>query len=342
MTPIAKLLADPGLEVLVHAGRQDFEILHEMTGLVPSHVFDVQVAAAFAGIGASLPYGRVVEWATGIKLPKHESYSDWCRRPLTEGQLRYAADDVKYLPQVGAKLKERLTELGRLGWALDELESMSSPETYAFDPGDAWNRVGGRGALSGAGAAVLREVARWREEAAAKRDLPRGWILKDPSLIEIARRRPSTIKELASIRGVAPKEVERSGDAILEAVQRGVVAPPIETVGGPGRAAVQKARLWSGLAEAVVRSRCDAADIATELVATKPELESFLADLADRQDYDPEELATRHRLLRGWRRELAGDAVLSVAAGKIALKVSKDTPFISEVPVDSEVALDES
>ncbi len=305
-----------------------------MSGLVPSRVFDVQVAAAFAGIGASLPYGRVVEWATGVKLPKHESYSDWCRRPLTEAQLAYAADDVKYLPKVAERLKERLNELGRLGWATDELASFSAPATYTSDPGESWNRVGGRGALSGAGAAVLREVARWREEAAAKRDLPRGWILKDPSLIEIARRKPSTIKELVSIRGVAPKEVERSGEAILEAVQRGKEAPPIESEGGPGRAAVQKARLWSGLAEAVVRSRCDAADIATELVATKPELEALLADLADQPNYDPQKLSTRHRLLQGWRRELAGDAVLDVAAGKIALKVSKNSPYISEVPLD--------
>lgn len=327
--PLARLIEDPEIEVLVHAGKQDLEIFFEDYGCVPANVFDVQLAAAFAGFGSSLPYGRLVESVLGLPLEKGESYTDWCRRPLTDAQMRYAADDVRYLPGVADHLKKRLAELDRLDWLTQELKDLERPESYGIDIDRVWKKVTGRGTLRGSQAAVLRELAMWREEAAARRDLPRGWVLKDPTLIELARRAPSSTSDLRSIRGMNPKEVDRSADEILAAVERGRHAPRIEFDKGPSKAVQMRARMMSGLADALVRARCERANIATEVVMTRSELESVLADVISGS---PEN--GNHRLLQGWRRELAGEAVIGLAKGEVALKVVASPPYIQEVELD--------
>jgi ribonuclease D len=327
--PVADLIADGSTEVVVHAGRQDFEIFHERFGAEPAKVFDVQVVAGFAGYGASLPYGRLVESVTGIQLEKGESYTDWCRRPLTEAQLRYAADDVRYLLVIADVLKDKLRVSGRLGWAEDEMAHFQDGSLYSTDQNEIWRKVSGRGSLSGKQMAVLRELASWREEMAVKRDLPRGWVIKDQTLIEIARRAPKSISELKNVRGLAPKEAERSGDALLEAVARGREAGPIETPKGPSRTAQVRARMMAGLADALVRSRAEHAEIASEIVSTRPELEAFLGDVFDgRID------AGRQRLLRGWRKDLVGDALVDLAEGRIAIRSTDKPPYVEEVGLD--------
>lgn len=328
LTPLGELLGAEGVEVVVHAGRQDLELFHEALGVVPRNVFDVQLAAAFAGYGASLPYGRIVGEVVGARISKGESYSEWCRRPLSRAQLDYAADDVRYLLDAADALKRRLRELGRLQWLEQEMELQHRPESYAFDPDSAWRKVGGRGSLSARQVAVLREVARWREEAAARRDIPRGWVLKDPTLVEIARRAPATTRDLARIRGISAGEVERSGAEIVAAVERGRAAPAVEQRPSPPRDALIRARLVSGLADALVRARCERASIATELVATRGDLEAVLAE----RFAGTAEPAV-HRLLQGWRRELAGAAVLDLADGRIALRTLDRRPWIEEVPL---------
>lgn len=330
LAPLAELICDPAIEVLVHAGKQDLEIFYEAYGCVPRNVFDVQLGAAFAGYGSSLPYGRLVEAVLGLPLEKGESYTDWCQRPLTEAQMRYAEDDVRYLPGVAQRLKGRLQELDRLTWLEEELRDLEDPDAYGIDPERVWKKVTGRGALRGHQAAVLRELALWREEAAARRDLPRGWILKDPTLIELARRAPSSTSALRNIRGLNPKEVDRSGDEILEAIERGRNAPKIEMEKAPSRTVQMRARMLAGLADALVRARCEQANIATEVLMTRAELEALLADVIS--DGAPNE--NRHRLLQGWRRKLAGDAVVGLACGEIALKAVDAPPYIQEVKVD--------
>ena len=328
--PLALLIEDRAIEVLVHAGKQDLEIFYEAYGCVPTNVFDVQLAAAFAGYGASLPYGRLVESVLGLPLEKGESYTDWCRRPLTDAQMRYAADDVRYLPGVAEHLKRELTELNRLDWLDEELKDLERPESYGLDVDRVWKKVTGRGTLRGSQAAVLRELALWREEAAARRDLPRGWVLKDPTLIELARRAPSTTSDLRSIRGLNPKEVDRSADEILAAVERGRRAPKIEFDKAPSKSVQVRARMMSGLADALVRARCERANIATEVVMTRSELEAVLADVISGA---PEN--GNHRLLQGWRRELAGEAVIGLARGDIALRAVDAPPYIQEVELDA-------
>ena len=328
LAPVAELIADPELEVVVHAGRQDFEIFYERFGAVPARPFDVQIAAGFAGLGSSLPYGRLVHATTGARLAKSESYTDWCRRPLTEAQLRYAGDDVRYLLQAADDVKQRLERHGRMRWALDEMAELCDASAYEVDTAEAWRRIPGRGSLSGRQLAVLRELARWREDAAARRDLPRGWVVKDQSLIEIARRSPSDVAALRSIRGLSAKEAERSGKHILEAVRRGREAPPIDIPRGPGRPAQIRARATAGLADALLRARCEEAGVAPELVATRADLESLLTALFADGSAPP-----GHRLLQGWRRELFGDDLVSLAQGRVALRAVEGSPYIEEVPL---------
>lgn len=331
LKPLAETFATDGLQMIVHAGKQDLEIFHDQLGVVPTRVLDVQLAAGFAGYGSSLPYGRLVELTLGEALVKGEAYTDWCQRPLTQAQLRYAADDVRYLIDMADKLAERLERLGRLSWADEEMQALADPATYVPRPDEAWRRVAGRGSLSGRQTAVLREVARWREEAASRRDLPRGWVVKDPTLVEIARRSPTSIDALKKVRGFNAREAERSGKEILDALEKGRSAPPVAPASLPPRGAQMQARMISGLADAIVRARCEAAEIATELVATRSELEAVLADVLARRTGE-----RQHKLLTGWRRELAGDAVVALAEGRVGVRVIGQPPYIEEILLDGD------
>jgi ribonuclease D len=327
---IAELIADPDIEIVVHAGKQDFELFFEDYGVVPANVFDVQLAAAFAGYGSSLPYGRLVSELAGVQLVKGESYTDWCRRPLTEAQARYAADDVRYLGAISARVTKELEDLGRVEWALEEMRrQFEDAESYRFDPESAWLKVSGRGSLSARQLTVLKEVARWREATASSRNVPRGWLVRDPSLIEIARRGPSSAGELKSIRGFNAREVERSARDIIAAVEAGSTAKAVAPAPTPPKSAQARARMLAGLADAIVRARCERAKIATELVTNRTEVESLLAEVVNGTLNE-----SRHRLLDGWRRDLAGEAVLDLARGRIALRAVDGSPYIQEVPVE--------
>jgi ribonuclease D len=265
-----------------------------------------------------------------VQLVKGESYTDWCRRPLTDSQTRYAADDVRYLREICDRLTKELGELERVEWAREEMrKQFEEAEAYRFDPDGAWRRVSGRGSLSARQLTVLKEVARWREETASVRNVPRGWLVRDPSLVEIARRGPSSMGELKAIRGFNAREAERSAREIIEAVKTGRQAKAIESAPTTPKSAQARARMLSGLADAVVRARCERAKIATELVTNRAELENLLAEVVNGSLEE-----SRHRLLDGWRRDLAGEAVLALARGQIALKAIDRAPYIQEVPLE--------
>lgn len=328
LTPIAEAVGDPEVEVVLHAGRQDLEIFFERFSVLPRNIFDVQLAAGFAGYGGSLPYGRLVQAITGVELTKGESYTDWCKRPLTDAQIRYAADDVRYLLQIADTLRKQLGSADRLGWVADEMKLIEDRTLYETNFADAWRRIPGRGSLSGKQLGILKELATWREEQAASRDVPRGWVVKDQSLIEIARRRPSSVSALKEMRGFPAREADRSGKEILGAVERGAKQPIPGSPARPSRSAQMRARMLAGLADAVVRARCEAAGVATELVSTRGELEGLIAHVLSGAEGDGD-----HRLLRGWRRELAGQVVIDLALGRIAVRSTDRPPYIEEVPV---------
>ena len=326
MAPVAGLLSDPEVEVVVHAGAQDLELFHGLFGTRPRRVFDVQKAAGFAGYGASLPYGRLVSEVLGVSLAKGESYTDWCRRPLSAAQLSYAADDVRFLVPAAQALRAKLEGLGRLDWAEEEMRAIEAAASRGPAPEEAWRRVSGRGSLSPRGLTILRELAAWREREAMRRDIPRNWVVRDQTLVEIARRGVATRADLGRIRGLKPQEAERSAEAMLAAVRRGSQAPVIRGPATPSHKVQVRARMLTGIADALLRLRSDAAGVASELVASRADLEALVADVLLRAQ-DP----ANHRLLRGWRRELAGDAIVDLIRGRIALRVVDAPPYIEEV-----------
>ena len=332
LEPIADLLADPDVEIVVHAGRQDLELFHDELDVVPARVFDIQIAAGFAGYGASLAYGALVKSVLGVALTKGESYTDWCRRPLTPKQVQYAADDVRWLLDAATALKEELRRLGRLQWAVEEMASLEAKEAYDHDLDGVWKRVSGRGGLSGKQLAVLRALARWREETAMGRNLPRGWVMKDVTMVDIARRQPGSVDELARVRGLNAKEAQRSGPDILRALAAGRASEPPDVAPPPRREDQVRARLIGGLADVVVRTRAEAAGVAPELVATRGDVESLLLQLFARGP-GAEADGMDHRLLRGWRKELAGEAVVALARGKLGVRSIDEPPYVEEVEV---------
>jgi ribonuclease D len=326
MKQLAAIVSDPDVRVVVHAGRQDFDLFFERFGTVPANVLDVQVAAGFVGRGASLSYGKLVEAVLGVRIEKGEAYTDWCRRPLTGSQIRYAANDVRNLLEIADRLETRLAELGRSEWVAEEMRKIETPDAYGTKPDEAWRKVTGRGTLSERQTAVLRSLAGWREETAARRDIPRNWVVKDPTLVEVARRAPDSIEALKGIRGFNSREAEKSGRQIIAAIQNGRAAPPMELPSPPPRDVLAQAKMLSGLADAVVRARCEKAEVASELVATRGELEALLADLLSGGSR-----LEGHRVLEGWRRELAGEAVIALAEGRIAVRATKGPPYVEEV-----------
>ena len=229
---------------------------------------------------------------------------------------------------IAAHLKEKLDEMRRTKWVDEEMKVIEATAGRDIDADLAWRKVGGRGSLTRTQNTVLRELAWWREQTAARRDVPRGWVIKDVTLIEIARRAPSNKKDLMGVRGMNPKEVERSGDELVAAVARGKSAAPIELAPTPSKNVQMRARMLAGIADALLRARCEAEQVASELVATRAQVEALLAAVISGGD----DLAGQ-RLQQGWRKALAGDAIVDLARGRIALKVIGRPPYVEEVPL---------
>ncbi|MGH7725430.1 MAG: ribonuclease D, partial [Candidatus Eiseniibacteriota bacterium] len=222
LDPLWDAIADPALEKIVHAGGQDMEIVFARSGLVPMNVFDTQVAAALLGLGDQIGYANLIGRMLSRRLKKGETITDWAVRPLSKAQLDYALDDVRYLHELRNRLWDRLTELGRHSWLREELEHYEDRATYDKDPRMLWTRISRMRSLDRRGLAILRELAQWREEEAQRRDEPRGRIVSDETLVEIARRVPKKPEDMRPLRMLHPRELARSGPAIVEAVRRGL------------------------------------------------------------------------------------------------------------------------
>jgi len=314
--PLAELLADPQVEIVLHAGRQDVAILRRAWKTTPVNIFDTQVAAGFAGASAQAGYGNLLGAMLHRRVGKTASYTRWDARPLTPEQLSYAAEDVAHLLELADELQARLRDSGRLEWAREECRRLEAA-TDERDPYTAWERLPRVAQLDARARAVAREVAAWREQVAAREDRPVGSVLADPALVEIAKRQPNTVRELENIRGIHPSGIRRRGAAILEAVQRGRQAPPIprdqyRTHSEPGDAPL------IALSEALLRARAREAGLAYELIASRAELDQIVAAVR-RGEPEPDV-----RTLSGWRRELVGDDLRDLLAGKRSLAVGAD------------------
>jgi len=318
--PLFELVADPAVEVVAHAARQDLGLLVTSYSVTARGFVDTQIAASFAGLPDQIGYGRMVQHLFGVALDKGSQHTDWRRRPLSERQLRYALDDVRHLLAAWEALRGRLDARGRLSWAREESQRLAESVAQRRPPDEIYRQIGGWVALKGPSLAVLRELAAWREREALSSNTPPSWILPDAALIEVARRGPRSAAELARVRGVTPTAARRSGDAILAAV-----------AGASGRAvAVEAARPLSprgqaqaAIVTAIVQSRCGEADVPARLVGGRSEAEALVAWI---ETGGPEGPGPAPLLLEGWRHEVAGSHAIAWLRGETALAADSQAP----------------
>jgi ribonuclease D len=312
LKPFFDLMANERVLKVFHAARQDIEIIWHRAGIVPHPIFDTQVAAMVLGYGDSIAYDQLVERITGHRPDKTHRFTDWSHRPLSAEQIHYAVSDVTHLRDVFAALDADLKKRGRSDWVSEEMEVLTSPKTYDFHPERAWERLKTR-VRKPRELAVLMEVAAWREQEAQSRDVPRSRVLKDDAVGDIATHAPTSLERLASLRSL-PKGFDRSkwGADIVAAVQRGLARDPhtLPKIEKPrsnsnGAAIVE-------LLKVLLRMTSERHAVATKVIATVDDLEQIAAD--DNADVGA---------LRGWRRELFGEAALALKQGRLALAIEK-------------------
>jgi ribonuclease D len=314
--PLAAVLADPAVELVVHAGRQDVAILRRSWATEVRNVFDTQVAAGFLGFGNQEGYESLVRKVLRVRLKGSEGFTRWDRRPLTAQQLEYAGDDARLLLALGDELERRLVERERLDWAREECRALEEVSDER-DPDRVYERLPRLGRLSERGRAIAHELVEWREEVARRMDRPAGFVLPDQALTELARRAPNSREGLEQIRGLPPQTLHRRGDRLLQAIERGRRrAPPRPPPEPPARDPAD-APLVS-LAQALVRQRSVESGVAVELIATQSELSALVSALRRGEDSD------RLRVTHGWRRELVGEELRELVAGRRSLAVGPD------------------
>ena len=309
LSPLAALFEDPSVTKVFHACGQDLEVLLDGMGVVCAPVFDTQLAAAFLGLRQQVSYASLVESYCGVRLAKAESLTDWSRRPLDPEQLTYAEDDVRYLPGIYERMMAELVEKDRLSWVAPEMDALCDLSRIRRDPRESYLRLRRAGSLTRRQLAVAREVCAWREETAARRDLPRKWVASDEVIVEVCKRAPMTLDRLRRIRGT-DQIGEREARGLLEAVARGAACPADECP-KIARHARPSADVESvvDLMYAVLRLVSEQSGVATQLIATRDEL----LDFAQSREGSP--LAT------GWRHELAGATLERLLAGEVGLTV---------------------
>lgn len=322
LDPLLEVLFDPAIEVVVHAGRGDFEIFYEMTGRVPNNIFDAQIAAAFVGYGSQISYANLVRRVTGVALAKGQQLTDWTRRPLSKKQLAYALDDVRYLMRIRNQLRSELQRLGREAWVREECEQLEDPEFYRRPaPLDVYRTMNTSG-LSRKKLAILRELAAWREHTAIRLDRPRNMIARDPVLIELAKQAPQTMEELRGMRFIGRNQSRERAEEILEVIQRGQEGPlPEVSRRGPREETPPQAEGLRRLLEAWLQARALEAEIAPGLLANRAQLDAVVfAHFKGEEAEAP--------VLHGWRRELVGADLLRILSGEMSLRVDPKDGFL--------------
>jgi ribonuclease D len=312
--PLADVLSDPDVQVVVHAGRQDIALVRRQFDTDVRNVFDTQIAAGFAGMAAQASYDTLLSELLGVRVAKSASFTRWDARPLSAEQREYAREDVVHLLELAAELEQKLTESGRLEWAREECEPLCESSDVR-DLETVFARLPRVRGLSPASQTIARELVRWREDVAATHDQPVQRVLADAALVEIAKRKPTSPAKLEQIRGVNQGSLRRRGRDLLEAVRRGEELPPLERAqdARPPASEPDDAPLVA-LAEALVRARAREAGLAYELLAARADLQAIVA--AERSGGEADV-----RTLRGWRRELVGEELLALLDGRMSLSV---------------------
>ena len=306
------IVGDPRIEKVLHAGRQDLELFAHHAGRLPKPFFDTQIAAALVGYGAQTAYANLVQRVQGVKLDKAHTFTNWSQRPLSHEQLVYALDDVTYLLPIHKHLRQKLAVMGRLDWVDEEFSRLeNSLGAQARDPLERYQRIRGWESLKPRSAGVLRDLAAWREGEARRRNVPRGRVVRDEVLVQLARQTPRTLDQLRSMRGMYSSEVERNGQALLATMQQALARPESEWPNVPrDRKPDPESTGVLELLQSVLKSKAALENIAPTLIATTGDLQALVERPSTEEGVDIP-------VLRGWRRTLIGDTLLSVLAGNL-------------------------
>ena len=321
LTPLLDVLRDPSILKVFHAARQDVEIFNNLNAM-PTPLFDTQVAGMAAGFGEQIAYDALVRQMLKVELDKSSRFTDWARRPLSENQLTYAIADVTHLATLFPILRDRLDKAGRLAWVEEEMKALNDPAAYDVDPEKAWRRLRPR-KTAAKYLAVFKAVAAWRERTAQTRDQPRGRILKDEAIDELATQAPTSLEGLNTLRSV-PKGFGGSkfGPDLLAAIKTALAdpegyAPVLEKSGPPPPAS---AGAVVELLKVLLKARAEEAGVASKLIATVSDLEKIAAN--DEADTPA---------LQGWRLEAFGSDALKIKRGELALVLDGTRVRVVEV-----------
>lgn len=309
LTPFYELMGNKDVVKVFHAARQDVEIIYKLAGLIPTPIFDSQVAAMVCGYGDSISYDQLVYKITGASLDKSSRFTDWSKRPLSEKQLTYALADVTHLRDVYLSLNANLKEQERSHWVSEEMEILTSPETYDMPPENAWKRLKMR-ARKPRELAVMQHVAQWREETARANDVPRGRVIRDDAIYDICSRQPTTMQKLSELRGLSRGfDKNRYGEGLLEAIAKAKAIPDEELPKIPRpKQAPEGCQAATEMLKVLLKVTVEKYGVAAKIIATVDDLEKIAAD--DNADVSA---------LKGWRKELFGTQALDLKNGRIAL-----------------------
>lgn len=311
LSPLVQVLADPGLVKIFHSCQEDIETLYYLCGFAPGPVFDTQVAAAFLGHGFQPGYGTLVKTMFGVELDKDETRSNWIGRPLSEAQLIYAAQDVRYLPAMWRILSSALEERGRLDWAREECAALEGEARFEVDAQRYYLRMRSLWQYSRRELAALRDLCAWREREAMSRDLPRSFVLDDKALRAVVRARPAKLSELAAVEGVRPQVVRKHGKAVL-AVLREAGQLPEEALPEVQPRPLHTHALKAAVdeAKASLDRRAEELGVPPEMLAPRKLVTDVLRELFEGQGDAP------WRYITGWRRQAIGEAFLEALVAR--------------------------
>lgn len=320
LAPLFALLANPKIVKVFHAARQDIEIFYHLSGKMPEPLFDTQIAASVCGHGESASYESLVNAIVGASVDKSSRYSDWAARPLSETQLSYALSDVTHLRVIYEKLKEQIEKSGRTSWIAEEFAALTEPSLYDIDPQSAYKRIKA-GSLKPRHLVVLRQLAAWREELARSSDVPRGRIVRDEVLVELALVSPKSEAELSRIRNIQAGLAKKHIKAILHEIETALALPSSDWPQvSKGKRLPEGTSTVVSMLQLLLKVQADKHNIAGSIIANKDDLESLA-------------MGQESALNQGWRYDVFGKSAEALIKGK--LKISLD-------PKTKQVALEES
>ena len=311
---------NPAIVKVFHSCRQDLEIFYQLTGKLPAPIFDTQVAAPLLGFQDNPGYAMLVSSLLSINLNKAHTRADWSKRPLTDAQIEYAADDVIYLCQVYQIMVQKLTALGRIDWLKHDFAELTNPALYTVAPEKAWFKIRGKNKLTGKQLSIIQTLAQWREKAAQSEDRPKSWLLRDELLFDLAKLQPETVEELTNVRGINERAVNRYGRELCQLITsaKNRAPLPLHEKDRPAKKTQQQEAILDILT-ALVRIRAEENSLNPSILASRKDLEVLLFN-------DDDECP----LLHGWRFTMAGKELVGLLKGELLLGIESEKLAIIE------------